>query len=372
MRPDDLPLSPEAFAARVLAWFEVNGRRDLPWQQSRDPYRIWVSEIMLQQTQVATVIPYYERFMTRFPDVASLAAASLDEVLRHWSGLGYYARGRNLHRAAQWVMDRGDGRFPTDIETLRALPGVGLSTAAAVAALATGAREAILDGNVKRVLCRFLACDAPPGARRDRALWAVAAQLTPAQRADAYTQAMMDLGATCCTPRRPRCAACPLQSACRAAQTGQQEDYPRRSRARAVPEVALRLLAVTDAGGRVWLERRPPRGIWGGMWCLPECPPDATPLDWCTQRFGMQPWRCTALPEMRHVLTHRRLRIQPWRLELPQAVSEPPQCPGVWYPLGTPPPGGMVRPVMDLLAQWPAPSASALAAKPLDMPTQAV
>ena len=357
MSLEDLPLSPEAFAARVLAWFEVNGRRDLPWQQSRDPYRIWVSEIMLQQTQVATVIPYYERFMTRFPDVASLAAASLDEVLRHWSGLGYYARGRNLHRAAQWVMDRGDGRFPTDIETLRALPGVGLSTAAAVAALATGAREAILDGNVKRVLCRFLACDAPPGARRDRALWAVAARLTPAQRADAYTQAMMDLGATCCTPRRPQCGACPLQGACRARQMGQPEDYPRRVGARAVPEVALRLLAVIDAGGRIWLERRPPRGIWGGMWCLPECPAEVAPADWCTQWFGTPPVGCAALPEVRHVLTHRRLRIEPWRMALPEAVAAFPQRSGVWHATGAPPPGGMVRPVMDLLAQSPALSA---------------
>ena len=358
MSLEDLPLSPEAFAARVLAWFEVNGRRDLPWQQSRDPYRIWVSEIMLQQTQVATVIPYYERFMARFPDVASLAAASLDDVLRHWSGLGYYARGRNLHRAAQWVMARGDGRFPSDVETLRALPGVGPSTAAAVAALATGARAAILDGNVKRVLCRFLACDELPGTARDRMLSAVAARLTPAQRADAYTQAMMDLGATCCTPRRPQCHACPLQSACRALQTGQPEDYPRRSGGRAVPEVALRLLAVTDPDGRVWLERRLPRGIWGGMWCLPECPPDTAPADWCMQRFGMPPERCVALPEMRHVLTHRRLRIQPWRLELPEAVAVPPQCPGVWHSPGASPPGGMVRPITDLLARWPAVRAS--------------
>lgn len=366
MSPADLPPAPEAFAARVLAWFEVNGRRDLPWQQSRDPYRIWVSEIMLQQTQVATVIAYYQRFMARFPDVESLAAASLDEVLRHWSGLGYYARGRNLHRAAQWVMIHGGGRFPVDVETLQALPGVGRSTAAAIAALSTGARATILDGNVKRVLGRFLACDAPPGTARDRALWATATALTPAQGTDAYTQAMMDLGATCCTPRRPRCGACPLQSDCRAARTGQPEDYPRRPSARTVPEVALQLLAVTDADGRVWLERRPPRGIWGGMWCLPEGPPDAAPADWCTQWFGTPPERCAALPEIRHVLTHRRLRIQPWQLALPEGAGEVPQRPGVWYLPGTPPPGGMVRPVLDLLAQWPASSPFGPAAHPLD------
>ncbi len=366
MSPADLPLAPATFAARVLAWFEVNGRRDLPWQQSRDPYRIWVSEIMLQQTQVATVIAYYQRFMARFPDVESLAAASLDEVLRHWSGLGYYARGRNLHRAAQWVMIHGGGRFPVDVETLQALPGVGRSTAAAIAALSTGARATILDGNVKRVLGRFLACDAPPGTARDRALWATATALTPAQGTDAYTQAMMDLGATCCTPRRPRCGACPLQSDCRAARTGQPEDYPRRPSARTVPEVALQLLAVTDADGRVWLERRPPRGIWGGMWCLPEGPPDAAPADWCTQWFGTPPERCAALPEIRHVLTHRRLRIQPWQLALPEGAGEVPQRPGVWYLPGTPPPGGMVRPVLDLLAQWPASSPFGPAAHPLD------
>lgn len=345
-----LPLPPAAFAERVLAWFDVHGRHGLPWQADRDPYRIWVSEIMLQQTQVATVIPYYQRFMTRFPDVASLAAADLDTVLGFWTGLGYYARGRNLHRAAQWVLAHHKGCFPTDPESLRELPGIGRSTAAAIAALSTGAREPILDGNVKRVLCRFLALDLLPGTARDRRLWAAAEALTPTSRVDAYTQAMMDLGATCCTPRRPQCARCPLRPDCRAVALNQVESFPRRAVRRAAPEVAVTLLAIGDPDGRIWLERRPPRGIWGGMWCLPECPPETVPADWCARWFGEVPASCAALPEIRHVLTHRRLRVQPWQLQLSSGWADPSLREGVWYQSGTMPPGGMVRPVLDLLA----------------------
>lgn len=352
MNPADLPLPPEAFSGKVLAWFDRHGRRDLPWQGSADPYRIWVSEIMLQQTQVATVIPYYQRFMARFPDVVALAGASLDEVLGLWTGLGYYARGRNLHRAAQWVVSHRNGRFPADVDSLSTLPGIGRSTAGAIAALSGGGRHAILDGNVKRVLSRFLALDDPPGAARERRLWAVAEALTPAERVGDYTQAMMDLGATCCTPRQPRCGACPLNGDCRAAALGRAEAYPPRAVARPVPEVALTLLILQAACGRVWLERRSARGIWGGMWCLPECPADLAPADWCAQWFGQPPQASAALPVMRHVLTHRRLRIQPWRLHLAALDRAAPAArAGVWYRVGDAPPGGMVKPVLDLLAR---------------------
>jgi A/G-specific adenine glycosylase len=347
----DLPLPPKDFAERVLAWFDRHGRGDLPWQGSGDPYRIWISEIMLQQTQVATVIPYYQRFLDRFPDVAALADASQDEVLALWSGLGYYARGRNLHRAAQWVVRHRNGRFPHDVESLRLLPGIGRSTAAAIAVFSGGGCHAILDGNVQRVLGRLLALDEPPGAARARRLWAVAEALTPQQRVGDYTQAMMDLGATCCTPRRPRCGACPLHGDCRAAGRGQAEDYPRRGAARPVPEVALTLLIVQGPDGRVWLERRPARGVWGGMWCLPECPADLAPADWCLQCFSQLPIAIQALPEMRHVLTHRRLHIQPWRLQLAAMDGNPAaQRPGTWHRVGDAPPGGMVKPVLALLA----------------------
>ncbi len=265
------------FARRLIAWQRAHGRHDLPWQDSRDPYRIWLSEIMLQQTQVAAVIPYYQRFLARFPDVASLAQAPLDAVLAHWSGLGYYARARNLHRAAITIMARHEGRFPVNSAALLELPGIGRSTAAAIAAFAADERSAILDGNVKRVLARHFAIDGFPGRPPiERALWALAESLLPDQDMACYTQALMDLGASVCTRARPRCSDCPLIESCaaRAADAVACYPAPRPQRTRPQRQVTLWLLRSGPAGGeRLLLERRPPSGIWGGLWSLPEALP---------------------------------------------------------------------------------------------------
>ncbi|MGD1984639.1 MAG: A/G-specific adenine glycosylase, partial [Chromatiaceae bacterium] len=235
----------EDFATRILAWFAQHGRKDLPWQRPTDPYRVWVSEIMLQQTQVGTVVPYFERFMHRFPTLSDLADATLDEVLHHWSGLGYYARARNLHAAARQVMVEHDGRLPTEIDRLQALPGIGRSTAGAVLSLACGQRQVILDGNVKRVLARHHAVDGWPGRTAvAKRLWSIAERLTPVQRVAEYNQAMMDLGATLCTRRRPSCDRCPVNDDCVARRQGDPHDYPGSKPQRRLPERTVRMLMV--------------------------------------------------------------------------------------------------------------------------------
>ncbi|MEO5697809.1 MAG: A/G-specific adenine glycosylase, partial [Burkholderiaceae bacterium] len=266
---------PAAIAPRVIAWQRQHGRSHLPWQGSRDPYRVWLSEIMLQQTQVATVLGYYARFVARFPDVAALAAASLDDVLVLWSGLGYYSRARNLHACAQAVVQLHGGRFPADSAALARLPGIGRSTAAAIAAFCYGERAAILDGNVKRVLTRVLGFDADLAvAANERALWAQAQALLPETGIEAYTQGLMDLGASVCSARAPQCAACPLRTACVATQQGDPERYPvkRRKAPRGRREHVWLLL---EWRAQVWLLRRPSSGIWAGLWSLPEFEPGA-------------------------------------------------------------------------------------------------
>lgn len=260
-----------SFAERLLAWHQLHGRHDLPWQQPRDAYRVWVSEIMLQQTRVETVRDYFKRFTARFPDVATLAAAPLDDVLACWSGLGYYARARNLHAAARRIVDEFNGRLPNDTDALNGLPGIGRSTAAAIIAQAFDRRAVILDGNVKRVLARHAAVEGWPGRPAvERALWHEAERRTPRHSAAAYTQAIMDLGAAVCKPRGPECAACPVAADCLARQRGRQHEIPQARPARTLPERDARFLVLRDRRGRVLLERRPPAGIWGGLWCLPE------------------------------------------------------------------------------------------------------
>ena len=247
-------MSPKPFHRRLLHWFRHHGRHDLPWQSPRDAYRVWVSEIMLQQTQVATVIPYFERFMARFPDLASLASADLDQVLHLWTGLGYYARARNLHRAAGVIVAEHGGRFPTDFEAVLALPGIGRSTAGAILAQACDQRHAILDGNVRRVLARHRAIEGWPGQKAvENTLWALAEELTPAEDVADYTQAIMDLGATVCTRSQPRCAACPLAEDCQARAAGRQADFPGRRPRKALPERHTRMLLLRDAEGQVLL-----------------------------------------------------------------------------------------------------------------------
>src|SRR5690606_8097985 len=246
------------FARRLLAWFDRCGRHDLPWQRDRRPYAVWVSEIMLQQTQVATVIPYFERFVARFPDVEVLAEASLDDVLALWSGLGYYARARNLHRAAQLVVERYGGDLPDSLDELMALPGIGRSTAGAILAQAHGVRAPILDGNVKRVLARHAGIEGWPGEREvEQTLWAIADERTPSERVADYTQAIMDLGAMLCTRRRPACTVCPVVEDCRACRLGIQERLPSPRPKRERPRRRRMMLVVRDSQGRVLLERRP-------------------------------------------------------------------------------------------------------------------
>ena len=335
------------FANRVLAWFDAHGRKDLPWQRDRNAYRVWISEIMLQQTQVQTVIPYFERFVQSFPDATTLANASIDDVLQHWSGLGYYARARNLHRAAMIIRDDHGGEFPCLFEDVVALPGVGRSTAGAVLSLAFGQRHPILDGNVKRVLARHAAIEGWPGVTSvANQLWELAEELTPDNRVDAYTQAVMDLGATVCTRSRPTCVTCPVRRDCQAMRTGEPELYPGRKPSRERPlRSTIMILAVAD--GAVYLERRPASGIWGGLWSLPE----VSDVDaWCSERLktaaiDAEPW-----DSMRHSFSHYDLDITPIVVRIDAASSRvADDADSTWHRLDAAPPGGIAAPVTKLI-----------------------
>jgi A/G-specific adenine glycosylase len=303
------------FAARVVRWQKTHGRRGLPWQSARDPYRTWLSEIMLQQTQVATVIPYYERFLERFPDVVSLARAPLDDVMRLWSGLGYYSRARNLHAAARAIAAQG-GRFPRARAALEALPGVGRSTAAAIAALAYGAREAILDGNVKRVLARHFAVPGHPGDPKvERSLWALAESLLPERENARYTQALMDLGATVCRPRNPECMRCPVAPTCAARRSDAVDRFPAPRPRKALPVKNTAMLMLRHRG-QVLLEKRPASGIWGGLWCLPQIAADADPAPHCMAHFGATVDSVEKMRPVTHGFTHFTLKIRPMLCEV--------------------------------------------------------
>ncbi|MGE5472211.1 MAG: A/G-specific adenine glycosylase [Bacteroidota bacterium] len=295
-----------SFTEHLITWQKAAGRHDLPWQKTRDPYRIWLSEIMLQQTQVATVIPYYQRFLASFPDVAALAAAPIEVVIEHWAGLGYYARARNLHRCAQQVAAGYGGRFPETPEQLAELPGIGRSTAAAIAAFAYGRRAAILDGNVKRVLCRHYAIEGSPASTAvERSLWALAESLLPENNIEAYTQGLMDLGATVCTRNRPRCGYCPLAAECIACRDGRQGELPQARPRKAVPERTSGFVLISD-GRRLLLERRPPSGLWGGLLVPPEGEPAGV-----LAGLGLQLLRQSELAPLKHAFTHFRLTLKP-------------------------------------------------------------
>ncbi|QIB65784.1 A/G-specific adenine glycosylase [Kineobactrum salinum] len=343
---------PPAFARRVLDWFDQHGRKDLPWQQSIDPYRVWVSEIMLQQTQVRTVIPYFQRFMEAFPRVQDLADAPVDEVLHLWTGLGYYARARNLHRAAREVCDHHGGRFPANVDQLSELPGIGRSTAGAIVSIAFRQRASILDGNVKRVLARYHAVPGWPGQTAvHRELWQLAEQHTPTRRVADYSQAMMDLGATLCTRSRPRCEDCPLSVDCAARRADSQADYPGKKPRKTMPVRATIFLIVRDAGGSVLLQRRPPSGIWGGLWCFPQLDEQAAAGNWCLDRFGLMPTELAPAEPFRHTFSHYHLDIQPLLATLPgepQAVMAGDDQ--LWYNVAQPSQIGLAAPVARLLA----------------------
>ncbi len=304
-------------AARVVRWQRKHGRQGLPWQGSRDPYRVWLSEVMLQQTQVSTVMGYYARFLDRFPDVHALAATALDDVLALWSGLGYYSRARNLHRCAQVVVDLHGGQFPRDSATLAALPGIGRSTAAAIAAFCFGERVAILDGNVKRVLARALGFDADLSkATSERALWGLAQSLLPNRGIEAYTQGLMDLGAGVCTLRRPQCGVCPLETLCVAHRQGRPQAYPVKSRRSARGRREHTLLWL-EHRGRIWLCRRPDAGVWAGLWSLPEWE-SADRLAALTNDWHGEG---AVLPVIEHALTHFDWTLRPLRWTLPSSMT---------------------------------------------------
>ena len=323
----------KAFAARVSDWQRVHGRHDLPWQQDRDPYRIWLSEIMLQQTQVATVLPYYERFVAAFPTVASLAAAPLDRVLAHWSGLGYYRRAHHLHAAANAVIREHGGTFPRDAATLATLPGIGRSTAAAIAAFAVDERGAILDGNVKRVLARHRGVEGWSGEPRvEAALWKIADALVPESAVDmrAYTQGLMDIGATICTRTRPQCAVCPIGDDCGARLTGRIAELPAPRPRKALPQREVMVLML-ERDGEVLLERRPPLGVWGGLWSLPELPPGTDVAAHVGARLALTSGELHRLPTLTHTFTHFALTMHPVRVKVTSA-SVAARMPGIeWF-----------------------------------------
>lgn len=336
---------------RLLPWYDANGRKNLPWKQQLSPYRVWLSEVMLQQTQVVTVIPYFERFISRFPDVHSLAEASLDEVLHLWSGLGYYARARNLHACAKQVVERHGGAFPDALAEMESLPGIGRSTAGAVLSLAFGQRQTILDGNVKRVLARCFAIEGWPGVTKvNQQLWALAEQQTPLSRVADYNQAMMDLGAMVCTRSRPDCAHCPLQDVCVAKRHGRINDFPGKKPSSKIPIKVSHLALVQDDQGRVLLEQRPSQGIWGGLWSLPEISEGQDAEDWLSEHPHWVPSSIRPLPTVIHRLTHFELHLKPIHIRLKKrgmSVQDGDRM--LWYDLKQPQQLGLATPVSKLL-----------------------
>jgi A/G-specific adenine glycosylase len=325
------------FSEAVIHWQKQHGRHALPWQNTRDAYRIWLSEIMLQQTQVTAVIPYYQRFLVSFPDVGSLAGAPSEEVMAHWSGLGYYSRARNLHQCAKRIVAEYGGAFPGDPELLAQMPGIGRSTAAAIAAFSCGARAAILDGNVKRVFSRVFGIDGYPGAKPvEDKLWQRAVALLPERDVESYTQGLMDLGATLCTRSKPSCSSCPLAQRCVALATNRVNELPMRKPKKAVPEKYTTMLVITDRD-RVLLEQRPDSGIWGGLLSLPEAEPlVASELGFeqmlapTIAPFGV-PDTCERLQPFSHVFTHFKLHVAPYRVRLARRIEMAAEARHVWY-----------------------------------------
>ena len=340
------------FSKAVLAWFDRAGRKHLPWQQDITPYRVWLSEIMLQQTQVSTVIPYFEKFVARFPDVDALAAAKQDEVLALWTGLGYYSRARNLHRTAQIICEQYNSVFPNAVEALSQLPGIGRSTAGAIVSIAYKKHAAILDGNVKRVLARFYAISGWSGASStQKTLWHYAEENTPKQRTGDYTQAMMDLGATVCTRSKPRCTQCPLQTHCVAYRDNSVTKYPEKNTKKALPTRTVNMLIIRNCAGEVLLQQRAPTGLWGSLWCLPEISPEKNIGDSCKDLCEQQPKKIEIWPSWKHSFSHFHLDITPVLIDVntrTQKITEPNQQ---WIKPNQASTLGMPAPAVKLLAQ---------------------
>jgi A/G-specific adenine glycosylase len=338
-----------SLAQRLVAWQRTHGRHDLPWQGA-DAYRVWLSEIMLQQTQVATVIPYYQRFVACFPNIAALAVATEEQVLAHWSGLGYYARGRNLHKAAQIIVEKHHGGFPREFVQIIELPGIGRSTAAAICALAYHERRAILDGNVKRVLARYCGIAGWAGEKRvEEKLWQQAEALLPQQDVATYTQALMDMGATVCVRSKPKCAACPVQADCVAVQTERTAELPTPRPRKAVPERHATFLLLMH-GNDILLEKRPSSGIWGGLWCPPQFDDEVVARDWFV-RNGMEARGGERLDEFTHTFTHFRLHITPLKIELARKPLHATEPGSVWLDVGEALGAAIPTPVRSMLSK---------------------
>jgi len=344
-------MTSNSFAERVLRWYDKHGRKHLPWQQDITPYKVWVSEIMLQQTQVTTVIPYFERFMRSFPSVEALASAQQDDVLHHWTGLGYYARARNLHKAARQIVEKYHGEFPTNIDDVTALPGIGRSTAGAILSIACNQRHPILDGNVKRVLTRYYAIEGWPGTKSvENTLWALADKITPEKRCANYTQVMMDIGAMVCTRTKPKCDECPLQSDCLAYAQGAQANYPGKKPKKAKPERKT-WLVVPLFRQQVYLEQRPASGIWGGLYGFIEAENEASASVELEKRGIM----CTQLmpqASFRHTFSHFHLDITP----VIAVVNSPPQkqvadTKAQWFLFNQPIEVGLAAPTKKIIQQ---------------------
>lgn len=342
----------KTFTSALLQWYQTFGRKDLPWQTPYHPYRVWLSEIMLQQTQVQTVIPYFQNFIKRFPDVNSLANASEDEVLALWSGLGYYSRARNLHKTAMIIADVYQGQFPEDTETLVKLPGIGPSTAAAIASLAFEKASAILDGNVKRVLSRYFLVAGPVDeAQTQKKLWQLANECMPSQQCRDYTQAIMDLGATCCTQKNPNCLQCPVKTNCQAHLHNKVSDYPFKAAKKIRPVKAQQFLLL-HRGHELYLEKRPSKGIWGGLWCLPAIEADDDPKQYLSTYYDLDDFSLKPLLQFKHQFTHFQLQIQVLTLEIPSQVNYLQTLPGEWFNKQACSGLGLSKPMSKIIKFW--------------------
>lgn len=344
------------FSHRLIAWQKLYGRHDLPWQNTTDPYAIWVSEIMLQQTQVAAVIGYYSKFMLRFPDIKTLASASQDEVLQYWSGLGYYSRARNLHNAAVTIMDEHGGKFPQDFETIQTLSGIGRSTAAAIASFAFNQVQTILDGNVKRVLTRhFLVEGWPSSPKIERQLWQLAESLLPEQDMVAYTQGLMDLGATLCTRSKPQCNKCPLETSCQAFQQQRVKELPTPKPRKTIPEKQTTMLILRH-GDEILLEKRPASGIWGGLWSFPELNSDTENEVAMLNKFGVTAQSSISLPKLTHAFTHFKLHIQPQTFNVTSRSHQVNQPAHIWLSVEDAIGAAIPTPIRNILLSLQKPS----------------
>lgn len=341
-----------SFAEKILVWFDSHGRKGLPWQKDISAYRVWVSEIMLQQTQVKTVIPYFEKFMLSFPSVQNLADAKQDDVLKHWSGLGYYARARNMHAAAKMVRDDFKGEFPKDIETIQMLKGIGRSTGAAIISIANNQSEPILDGNVKRVLSRVFAVEGWSGKSAVlKKLWLLAEQTTPKKRNADYTQAIMDLGATICVRSKPLCGDCPLNDDCIANADGSQAEFPEKKPKKKIPERYETLLIIHNEASEVMMLKRPPVGIWGGLWCFPQFDTLADANEWLMSYTGKSEIHRTEMPILSHTFSHFKLHLQPLKVTLKHPINSSvmENHETLWYNIKTEFDGGLAAPVTTLI-----------------------